>query len=489
MNYLYLLPILFPAVAALLIYLLPESRLKSGKALFMTATLINSALMLFLVIFPQEKLVLFDYGKDLGVSLSLSFCLDGPGRFFASLVSLLWPFALLYAFGYMENTEKQPVFYLFYTVSFGMTCGVALSANLLTLYVFYEMLTLSTIPLVLHGYTQAHRRAALRYTAYTLGGAAFGFMGLGFILYLTGSTEFVYGGLFSGEPTALIQTVFLVCFFGFGVKAAIFPLSHWLPAASVAATPVTALLHAVAVVKAGAFSLIRLVYYIFGADFLKNTVSSRVAMAFALFTVVYGSAMALQSGHVKRRLAWSTVANLSYIASAVMLCSEAGMYAALFHTAAHAVTKMCSFLCAGNYMHCTGKERIEDINGIGKKMPVTFVCFTLASLSLIGIPPFFGFFSKWRLLIAAAEENGVFGYLMIAALLISAILTAIYTFTIVMRAFFPAQGKDLNTLSDGKKFQTSEANVKMLLPVCIFAFAALLCGIFSNQLFDVISGL
>lgn len=484
-NQLLLLPVVFPAAAAALIFLLPKERLRLSKYLSMAVTVLNALLVLLLVAFPPERSLTFlDLSGELGVSLSLAFSLDGPGRFFAALVALLWPFALLYAFGYMAHDQKQPVFYLFYTLSFGMTCGIAFAGNLLTLYAFYEMLTLCTIPLVMHGYTRAHRHAAVKYAVYSLGGAAFGFMGTMFLLYKTGSTDFVLGGMLSGDTSPLVQLIFLVCFFGFGVKAAIFPLSGWLPTASVAPTPVTALLHAVAVVKAGVFALLRVVYFCFGADMLRETAARQIALGFALFTVVYGSAKALQSGHFKRRLAWSTVANLSYIASALLLCSPEGMYAALFHTAAHALTKMCSFLCAGAFLHQTGKERLEDLYGIGRKMPVTFACFCLSAMSLVGVPPFIGFFSKWAILSAAVKGEGVWGYLVLAALLISALLTAIYTFTVCIRAFFPSEGRDLY-----EKSTVREADLRMLLPICLFAALTILSGIFSRQLFSLILSL
>ncbi len=484
-NQLLLLPVLFPVFASALIFLLSGKLLKVSKGLSMAVTVLNSLFILLLVAFPPENpLTFLDLSGELKVSLNLSFSLDGPGRFFSALIALLWPFALLYAFGYMSKDGKQPVFYFFYTLSYGMTCGVAFSGNLLTLYAFYEMLTLCTIPLVMHGYTRAHRHAAVKYAVYSLGGAAFGFMGTMFLLYETGSTEFVLGGLLGGDASPLVQSMFLVCFFGFGVKSAIFPLSGWLPTASVAPTPVTALLHAVAVVKSGAFALIRIVYFCFGAQTLRGTVAAQIAMGFALFTVVYGSAKALQSGHFKRRLAWSTVANLSYIVSALLLCTSAGLYAALFHMLAHALTKMCSFLCAGAFLHQTGKERLEDLYGIGRRMPVTFTCFFLSSLSLVGVPPFIGFFSKWRILLAAMGDVGVWGYLLLGALLVSALLTAMYTLTVCIRAFFPAKGKDLFEKSDIR-----EADIRMLLPICLFALLTLVCGIFSQPLFSLISSL
>ncbi len=480
-----ILPVIFPLVAAVLLYILPKDHQKIHRTLTMLVTVINSVLVLLVVCFPPEgELALLDFEKQLGVNLALSIKVDGPGRFFGGLIALLWPFALMYAFGYMEKSKRQPIFYLFYTLSFGITAGIAFSGNLLTLYVFYEMLTMATMPLIMHGYTKEHRRAAVKYAAYSLGGAAMGFMGLMYLVYKTGSTDFVYGGMLNGESSALVQIMFLICFFGFGVKAAIWPLSYWLPSASVAPTPVTALLHAVAVVKAGAFALIRLVYYCFGAETLHGTVAARIALCFALFTVVYGSAKALRSGHFKRRLAWSTVSNLSYIIAGVMLCSKAGLQAAIFHMAAHAITKMGAFLCAGSFMHCTGKERVEELEGIGKKMPLTFLSFLFCSLSLIGVPLFIGFSSKWMLLTAAWGDRSAFGVLSVTTLLLSAFLTAIYMLNICIKAFFPKKGKDLYAGSTVK-----EAGIPMLLPTLLFALLTLLSGIFSKWLFALICSL
>lgn len=474
-----------PVVGAILVYLLPKNSRKMRNILTMAITVLTSALILLTVLFPcKQPLVLIDFGKEFGVTLRLSMSIDGLGRFFGALIALLWPFATLYAFGYMEKEKGQPVFFLFYTLAFGAACGVAFAGNLLTMYVFFELLTLTTFPLVMHGHTKEHRRAATRYAAYSFGGAAFGFMGLMYILFATGSTEFMLGGVFTGVCSPLTQVMFLVCFFGFGVKAAVFPLSFWLPAASVAPTPVTALLHAVAVVKSGAFAVIRLVYYCFGADFLSGSAAAKIAMGVALFTCVYGSARALRSGHFKRRLAWSTVSNLSYILAGCMLCSLPGLYGALMHMAAHAVTKMCSFLCAGAFMHATEKERISDMEGVGRKMPVTFCAFALSACSLVGVPLFVGFCSKWTLMSAALEKGGVMGYITVLALLVSALLTAVYMFTPLLRAFFPGAGKDLYAESGVK-----EVNLRMLTPILLFASATVVLGVWGTELYQLITGL
>ena len=275
----------------------------------------------------------------------------------------------------------------------------------------------------------------------TTTGAALIFIFLMVLCRCTGSLDFVYGGIL--DP-ALIQghegqlrAVFLLAFFGFGVKAAIFPFYRWLPAASVAPTPVTALLHAVAVVKSGAFAVMRLVYYGFGCGFLRGTWAQETAMLAAAFTIVYGSALALRTPHLKRRLAYSTVANLSYILLAFASMSRMGLTAGLLHMIFHAVTKITLFFCAGAMLHHNRLEYVYDLEGLAKRMPCTCAVFAIFSVALVGIPPFGAFLSKWLTAAAAAANGGWAGHLGTASLIVSAVLAMLYTQSVVVRLFFP----------------------------------------------------
>ena len=361
--------------------------------------------------------------------LTLSLRADGLGRLFAVLVAVLWPLTTLYAVEYMQEHPKQDSFFAFFLMSYGVTLGIALSANLLTLYLFYEMLSLSTLPLVMHGGSGVSVHAGLKYLYYSLGGAAFAFIGLVYLVYFGGTTDFVFGGLFTHvgiQHTAQLRLGYLLCFLGFGVKAALFPLHGWLPTASVAPTPVTALLHAVAVVKSGVFAILRITYYSFGAALLQGSYAQHIPLILTAFTIVFGCAMALREHHLKRRLAYSTVSNLSYILFGALLLTPQGYAAGLMHLVFHSLMKITLFLAAGVYVVKARAEDVRDLRGLGRSMGLTSGVFVLGSLAMTGIPPLIGFISKWSLGEAAVLLGGTLPVAGVVALLISAILTGIY---------------------------------------------------------------
>ena len=414
--------------------------------------------------------------------LALTLRLDGLGRFFVGIVCTLWPLTVLYARAYMRHEEHLPMFFGFFTMSYGATLGVAMAGNLFTMYCFYELLTLATVPLVMQPMTKAAAHATRMYFLFSIGGAAFAFASMMFLLANGASGPFEAGGNLAGHSFISDDVTYLFWLFGFlgfGVKAAIFPLHHWLPKASVAPTPVTALLHAVAVVKSGAFAVIRLTWYCFGVDLLEGSWAQTAAILITSFTIVYGSTVAVKESHFKRRLAYSTVANLSYILFGVVLMTPSGLSAGLLHMAAHACIKILSFFCAGAVLHNTGRESIYELDGLGRRMPVTFVCFTLSAFALMGLPPLNGFVSKWQLLTAAAESGGL-GYVGAGALLLSALLTAIYMLTCARRAWFPDKDADLSGLPAVK-----EASWEMLVPMVILALGTVLCGVFSQPILHV----
>lgn len=407
-------------------------------------------------------------------SLNFAFRIDGLGIVFSALIASLWPLAVLYSFEYMEREHRKDLFNAFYMATYGITLGIAWSANLLTMYLFFELLTLVTTPLVLYELSHEANVAARKYLTYCIGGAAFGFIALIFMILYGNGAVFQYGGCLDRNLAAanenLLLWVYVLGFFGFGVKAAIFPFHGWLPSATVAPTPVTALLHAVAVVKAGAFSVIRLTYYCYGADFLKDTWAQKVVMSAAIITIVFGSSMAVRQQHFKKRLAYSTVSNLSYILFGVTMMSALGLVAALTHLVFHAVMKICSFFCAGAAMHRSGKSYIYEMEGMGRKMPKTFVCFTVASFALVGTPPLCGFISKWNLGRGALEMGGL-AYVGLAALFLSALLVAVYMLSVVIKAFFPREGV--------VQYQSSDPGICMMLPLVIFVIAIIVMGVHS----------
>ena len=366
-------------------------------------------------------------------------------------------------------------------MAYGVVLGVAYSEDFLSLYLFYELLTLTTLPLVMHSMDEKARYAGRKYVIYSLSGAAFAFIGLVFLLnYGVGHLNFTYGGVLDpnlvvGQEDTLLL-VFTAAFFGFGVKAAIFPFHGWLPDASVAPTPVSALLHAVAVVKAGAFAVLRLIYFGFGADFLHGTWAQAVVMTGTIVTIVYGSARALRTPHLKRRLAFSTVSNLSYILFAFTLMSPAGMVGGMTHMVYHAFIKITMFCCVGAIIHCSGKEYVYDLEDFGRVMPVVFGVFTVVSFGLIGVPPLGGFAGKWMISEAAVASGNTLAYVGIAALILSTLLTTLYLITIVARAYFPIGELDTAMLA-----KVHDPGRTMTVPLVILAASGVVLALCSNQ--------
>ena len=475
-----ILVILIPIITGALVPMLSFKKRCHMEVFLESAVILNSILVWYLLLHHSDSTFLLAHFTG---DLSICFKVDGMGMVFAGLVSALWPFATLYAFEYMTKEEHEKIFFLFYTMTYGITLGIALSANLLTMYFFYELLTLVTVPLVMHTLTREAILASRKYLYYSLGGAAFAFIGLIMIIIYGTTTDFILGGVLDltkiGGRTNVLLFVYVMAFLGFGVKAAVFPFNSWLPQAGVAPTPVTALLHAVAVVKSGAFAIIRLTYYSFGVDFLKGTWAQTTVMLVVMFTIVYGCSRAVKETHLKRRLAYSTISNLSYILFGVTIMTPLGLVGALTHLIFHAVIKICSFFCAGAIIHQTEKQYVHELDGMGYRMPCVFGIFTVSALALMGVPGLAGFISKWNLASAAVESGNPVAYFGIACLLISALLTAIYMLTIVVRAFFPGEDFDDSSIKEFK-----DPNWKMLLPLFVFVFFIIAFGLYSQPLTD-----
>ena len=469
MNPLFLLiPVFLPVLLGGVSFILPFRSIKARNIYVLTGLTICSALVWALALStPENPLVLLQFTDELSFTLRL----DGAGKIFACLSATLWPLTAIYAFEYMKHEEHLKMFYAFFVAAFGATMGVAMADNILTMYLFYEFLTISTIPLVMQVMTHKHKAAARKYMIYSIGGAAFAFAAVVFLI-INGADTFVYGGNSALLDNSNISFVLFVAgFLGFGVKAAMFPLHGWLPSASVAPTPVTALLHAVAVVKAGAFAVIRLIYYSYGADYLRGTKAQYIVMAICIITVLYGSANALRQKHFKRRLAYSTISNLSYITFAATIMTPAGLIAAFCHMIFHSVIKIGAFFSAGAVLHTTNKEYIHQLEGLGRKMPVTFTCYTVYALALTGIPPLCGFFSKWYIATAGIDADNPLAVAGVVILLISAFLTAMYMLSPAIKAFFTDKEKPV---------KIKEAGVCMLIPMLLCAVLCILLGVFAR---------
>jgi len=369
--------------------------------------------------------------------LAIAFRVDGLGMLFALVASSLWLVTSAYSIGYMRGLKEhsQTRYFAFFAVALSATIGVAFAANLFTLYLFYEMLSLATYPLVTHHQDHEARLAGRRYLAYILGTSiAFVLPAMVIVYQQAGSLDFVRGGFLAGAglSPALLGLLFFLFVFGFA-KAAIMPFHAWLPAAMVAPTPVSALLHAVAVVKVGVFAIFRIVTGVFGPDLLRELGLGQWLAILAAITILVASLIALSQDGLKRRLAFSTIGQLSYIILGAALLSPKGMTGGLVHIGMHAYGKITLFFCAGAIFVATGLKNISDLDGIGKRMPVTMAAFFVGSLSVIGLPPTGGFFSKWYLLQGTLQAEQ---QVMLFVLLSSSLLNAAYFLPIVYRAFF-----------------------------------------------------
>lgn len=486
-SFMYLVLILLPFIGGAIIFFFPFKK-RNHMCVFTEVVTILTSVLSFLVLFnrPTEIYTLCTFiGK-----FTIAFGYDGMGSIFGGLISFLWPLASLYAFDYMkheasEQSSKETTFFGFYTITFGVTIGIASAANLLTMYIFYELLTLVTVPLIIFSLSKEAIKATRTYLYYSLGGAAFGFITLVFLSNHGNAINFTLGGILDPATAAtpnLLRIVYLFGFFGFGVKAAVCPLCSWLPKAGVAPTPVTALLHAVAVVKSGAFAILRITYYCFGTEILRGSFGQYIPMAVVIFTIVYGCSQAVRERHFKRRLAWSTVSNLSYILFGCLIMTPLGMVGALSHMLFHGVMKICSFFCAGAVIAYTGKEYVYELDGLGRKMPKTFLAFTISSFALMGVPGLCGFISKWNLATAAASSHNTLAYVGIGALLVSALLTAIYMLQVVIRAYFPEKGFNYATV---EKYH--DPGWKMIVPFMVFIVVMLYFGLFSTNVVSLLS--
>ena len=370
-------------------------------------------------------------------NLTIAFRVDALGMIFGLVASSLWILTTLYSIGYMRGLKEhaQTRFFSFFSISLSATIGVAFAANLFTLFLFYEMLSLATYPLVTHHQDREARTGGRTYLTYLLTASiAFVLPSLIYIFIKTGGgLDFVAGGFLEGHiggTEALVLLLLLT--FGFA-KAGIMPLHSWLPAAMVAPTPVSALLHAVAVVKVGVFCILRVYSGVFGIDYLSDLNLGVIVTWIAAFTVVVSSLIALTQDNLKRRLAFSTVGQLSYIVLGMALLTPKGVTGSMMHIAMHAWGKITLFLCAGAIFQATGKKYISEMVGIGKRLPVTMTAFFIGSLSVVGIPLAGGFWSKFYLLWGTVQDGQ---YVMLVVLLISSLLNAAYFFPIAFRAFF-----------------------------------------------------
>ena len=456
------------------------------------AASLTTAVALFVVVLGALRLHLAGGTPELVIvemlpGLPLALALEPLGMVFALVASGLWILTTAYSIGYMRAHEEhdQTRFYVCFAVAIFAAIGVALARNLLTLFVFYEVLTLSTYPLVTHAGSEEARNAGRVYLGILMG-TSMGFLLLAVVWTwsLTGTLEFQPGGILAGKAARGTLLVLLALFaFGTG-KVALMPFHRWLPAAMVAPTPVSALLHAVAVVKAGVFTILKIVVYIFGIDLLAETGTSLWLMYVASFTIIAASLIALTKDNLKARLAYSTISQLSYIVLGAALATSAGVLGGGMHIAMHAVGKITLFFVAGAIMVTLHKTEISDMDGIGRKMPITMGCFFIGAVSIIGLPPMAGSWSKWFLLQGTLEA----GMWPLAFVLVaSSLLNIAYLMPLVARAFFfPLPAADGHGSADDG---IQEAPLFCLVPICATALGCVLLFFYAEELYRLLEPL
>lgn len=430
-----ILAVLLPLIGALLIAMSDSKpNLRDALSLLTSLALLATVLFLLPIVLagtqPSVSLL------EIAPGLPVTFVLEPLGMLFACVAAMLWPVNTLYSIGYMRGNHEshQTRFYICFAIALSSTMGIALAGNLLTLFIFYEILTLSTYPLVIHKGTETALKAGRVYLGILLS-TSIGFLLLAILWtwHIGGTLDFRPGGILAGK-VAGPELVILLFLYMYGIgKAALMPLHRWLPAAMVAPTPVSALLHAVAVVKAGVFSVVKIVVYVFGVDLLRLSAGADWLLGLAGFTIIVASIIALRQDNLKRRLAYSTVSQLSYVILAVFILAPLSTVAAALHIAAHAFGKITLFFSAGSIYTATHKSEISQLNGIGYRMPWTMAAFSIGAISMIGLPPTAGFVSKWYMLMGAYQEQQLFAILIIIA---STLLNAAYFIPIIYAAWF-----------------------------------------------------
>ena len=469
--------IVLPISGAVLIALAGERNANLREAVtILTSVLLFTAVFGLYYGFDHSNQTVVEIAEPI-MGLSLEFNMEPLGLLFALVCSFLWIVTSVYSIGYMRghHEQQQTRFYVYFALAIASTMGVAFSANMFSLFVFYEFLTLTTYPLVTHSGTEEAKRAGRLYLGYLLG-TSFCLLLLAVIWtwLITGTLEFTAGGVFDDEiPDAVVIVIFALYIFGIG-KAALMPFHRWLPAAMVAPTPVSALLHAVAVVKAGVFTVLKVTIYLFGLERLTNTGASEWIMYLAGATILIASLIALGKDNLKARLAYSTVSQLSYVILGALLANATGVIGAGMHIAMHAFGKITLFFCAGAIMVASHKTEVSDMHGLGRTMPFTMFAFLIGSLAIIGMPPMGGMWSKWFLVLGTLQSTH---YVLMAILLISSLLNVAYLLPIPIRGFFSGK-KEKNAV-------IREAPIPCLIAIGLTSAGCILLFFFPQPLYEL----
>jgi multicomponent Na+:H+ antiporter subunit D len=467
-----LAPVLVPLIGGVFVFRQKTERRRRDWTLWLIGLTAAACAAVWLA--PEQTLRLLTIQGPLQLALRS----DGIARFFMLLALVLWAPVAVFAFPYLRHAGREGQFLGFYVMTLGILMGLAMAENFVTLYMFFEMMSLITVPLVLHDATAASRRAGFRYLGYSVFGAGMALAGFFLLCPFLRTQSFSAGGALDGAAAAGHEPFLLALWFlmtvGFGAKAGMVPMQSWLPAAHpVAPAPASAVLSGV-ITKGGVLAVLRVTYGLFGPELLRGSWAQGALVTLALLTVFVGSMLALREKLLKRRLAYSTVSQVSYVLFGLLLLTPAGTEAALVQMVFHALAKDALFLAAGAIILSTAATRVDQLRGIGRRMPVTLLCFTFASLSLIGIPPTGGFVAKWYLASAALESGSVpEAAAGVAVLILSALLTAGYLLPIVTAGFFP--GGDYIG-------ERREVRRTMLVPMLILALTPMALGLFPQLL-------
>ena len=475
-----LLAVLVTLAAALLIIFTGERNRNLREFWTLLASILKFAIVISMVPLILKGNVIEYTIISLTPGIALQFRIDSLGMFFGVLASFLWIITSVYSIGYVRSLDEhaQTRYFFSFALCISATMGIAFAGNLLTLFIFYEILTVATWPLVYHKETKEAVMAGRKYLVYTLTGGMAIFFGTILIYSIAGTTDFSPGGFLSGHGSAnMLRFIFVILILGFGVKAAVMVLHEWLPSAMIAPTPVSALLHAVAVVKAGVFGCLKVILYVFGPELLHELNLWLILAYFVSFTVIVSGMYALAQDNLKRRLAFSTINNLAIIIMGAAMLTPSGIKGAIFHMGGHGFMKITLFFVAGAIYVKTHKENISELDGIGRQMPLTMGAFAIGAMGIAGIPPVCGFISKWYMAMGTLEAHEVF---FLFVLLTSAMMDIAYFFPIIYNSFFKKP-------KDNVVQRFNEAPMMMLVPLMITAIISIILGIFPNAFFNFLN--
>lgn len=476
-----LLIVLSSLFVGIVIFFLPEERTVTRIALNLAGAvfkLILVGVMSWGVFFHGHH---YEFRMLLLPGLDLVLRADALSILFVTLSTVLWLVTTVYAIGYLEGSPHRSRFFGFFSLCVTATVGVALAGNLITFLLFYELLTLTTYPLIVHRGTEEARRAGRTYLIYTMAGGVLILIGTVWLYTLAGSLEFSYGGFVSdlvAKHRMALIAIFVLLIAGLGVKAALVPFHGWLPQAMIAPAPVSALLHAVAVVKAGAFGIVRVVDDVYGVEVAANLGVTEPLVVLAGVTIIYGSVRALFQDDLKRRLAFSTVSQVSYIILGIAIAGPIATIGGLVHLVHQGVMKITLFFCAGNLAETLGIHKVSEMNGVGQRMPWTMAAFTIGAFGMIGVPPLAGFISKWYLGLGALEVGQEWVIFILAG---SSLLNAAYFLPILYAAWFKSSP---DSWPAERSYGSAETAWTLLLPPVITAFLTLAVGLLASVPFS-----